>query len=154
MSYKHLFGAAAVLCSAAIFVHSFQSANAFSQGPSVSYAQNPVFSFGGTVSGSTVSVFAAPSDQKMIVTDLFLMMANNACSSTISITASSGNTLGSFKLHSNLHYDNDKAAQSQPSSVQHAFNSGLPIEVNETLDISESGSCGVAYTVSGYYAHP
>ena len=154
MKNNKLLGISAILCSGAVFIHSFQSANAFPQGPSVSYSQNPVFSEGGVISNSTNSLFTAPADQKMIVTDLLLSMAHNSCSATITITTSSGNTLGSFKLHSNLHYDSDKAAQSQPSSIQHAFNSGLPLSAGETLNISESGSCDVAYTFSGYYAQP
>jgi hypothetical protein len=153
MNHQNLFGIAAIIFSGAIFVHSLKSANAFPQGPSVSYGGNPLFSQGGTISNSTSSIFTAPSDQIMVVTDLLLSMNSDDCQSFLDITLS-GTSLGSFKLHSNLHYDGDKAAQSQPSTIQHAFNSGISVPVGETLEITETGSCSVAYTLSGYYAQP
>ena len=153
MDYRNILATGFLLLCGAVFVHSLNSANAFPQGPSVSYGGNPLFSQGGTISNSTSSIFTAPSDQIMVVTDLLLSMNSDDCQSYLDITLS-GTSLGSFKLHSNLHYDGDKAAQSQPSTIQHAFNSGISLPVGETLEITETGSCSVAYTLSGYYAQP
>ena len=95
-----LFGIAAIILSGAVFVHSLKSANAFPQGPSVSYGGNPVLSIGGSLSSTSVTLFTAPSDQKIVVSDLLLTMNQNNCSSTIILDSSSGATLATVDLQS------------------------------------------------------
>ena len=154
MKHNPWIGFSMLLLSASVFVHTLGSAQAIPSMQNIGYGSNPLFTVGGTISNSSSTVMTAPSDQMMVVSDVILTMNPNLCASLIEFTDSSGNALGHFKLHSNLHYDGDKAAQSQPSSVQHAFNSGIALSPNNSLTISETGNCSVAYTLSGYYAQP
>ena len=130
------------------------SAQAISQSPSVSMGSNPLFTVGGTISNGSDVVLNAPNDQMMVVTDVLLTMSTNNCSSNVEFTDSNGTSLSHFKLMSFNHLGTYRAAQSEPSSVQHAFNSGIAIGTNVSLTLTETGSCNVAYTLSGYYAQP
>ena len=102
MDYRNLFGIAAIILSGAVFIHSLKSANAFPQGPNVSIGSNPLFSFGGTVSNGTTTVFAAPSDQMMIVTDLILSTNNESCTSDLTLAISSGTSVAAVDLYSRV----------------------------------------------------
>jgi hypothetical protein len=156
MDFRNLFGIAAIILSATVFVHSLKSANAFPQGPNVSMENNPVISTGGSVSNGTSNLFTAPSDQMIVINDVLLSMAEDSCSSILTITTSSGSILGEVKLHSKKIDISgySRAALTGPTQTQHAFNSGLPLPEGEMLEITESGGCNVSYTISGYYAHP
>jgi len=153
MNTKKLFGIAAIIASTSLLVDSLNNANAYPQGPSVSYVSNPLFTVGGTVSNSTTNLITAPNDQLVVITDVILTMSSTSCASTVELGDGS-TTLGSFQLRAYNHLGTYRAAQSEPSSVQHAFNSGIAIASGSTLSISESGSCNVSYTLSGYYAQP
>ena len=154
---RNLFGISAVFASVALLVSSIGNSFALPQGPRVNIGTNPVFSYGGLVSNNTTSLFTAPSDQTMIVTDIVLTMAEQTCTSTVTLNTSAGN-VSSFKLYSNFYTAGDgygrSATSIEPKSISHSFNSGIPIGVNDEMDIVESGGCNVSYTVSGYYAHP
>ena len=158
MDYRNLLGTAAIILSGAVFVHSLSSANAFPQGPNLSLGSNPVFSFGGTVSNGTSTLFSAPADQIMVVTDLLLSMNSDHCTSDVTLSTSSGSSLAAIDLYSRVinssHSNNHRAAYNPATLISHTFASGLPIPTNESLEIAENGACNVAYTVSGYYAHP
>ena len=114
---------------------------------------NPVFSVGGTSVGT---IMPADSSQMMVVTDVLLTVANasngasNPCRSVVALSTSGGATLGSFRLTS----IDDNGYSYQPTSIQHPFVSGLPIPVNESLELSHSGDCLLNYTISGHYTAP
>ena len=154
---RNLFGISAIIASVALVVSSIGNSFALPQGPSVNTGSNPVFSYGGTISNSTTTLFTAPADQTMIVTDVVLTMAEQSCSSTITFNTSAGN-VSSFKLYSNFYTAGDgygrSATSIEPKSISHSFNSGVPVNLSDGMDIVESGGCNVSYTVSGYYAHP
>ena len=154
---RNLFGISAIIASVALLVSSIGNSFALPQGPSVNVGSNPIFSYGGTISNSTTTLFTAPSDQTMIVTDVVLTMAEQTCTSTITLNTSAGN-VSSFKLYSKFYSAGDgygrSATSIEPKSISHSFNSGVPISLSDSLDIVESGGCNVSYTVSGYYAHP
>ena len=154
MKTTTVYAISSIILSASIFVHALNTAQAIPQSQNISLGSNPLFTLGGTVSNTTTSLFTAPNDQMMVITDIILTMNSNSCVSTIEFTNSNATTLSTFKLHSYNHLGSYRAAQSQVSSIQHAFNSGIAVSPNDSLDISESGSCNVAYTISGYYAHP
>ena len=154
---RNLFGISAIIASVALLVSSIGNSFALPQGPSVNIGSNPVFSYGGTVSNNSTTLFTAPSDQTMVVTDIVLTMAEQTCTSTIMLNTSAGN-VSSFKLYSNFYTAGDgygrSATSIEPKSISHSFNSGVPVSMNDGLNIAESGGCNVSYTVSGYYAHP
>jgi hypothetical protein len=155
MDYRNTLAIGFVLLCGAVFVASLKSADAFPQGPSTSYGNNPVLSVGGSLSNSTTTLFTAPVDQKIVISDLLLTMNHYNCSSTISLITSSGDTLSMTDLHSFYeNYAHYSRTNSQPTSIQHSFNSGLPISAGDSLEITESGGCDISYTISGYYAHP
>lgn len=158
MKSHPLYAISSLLMSGSIFLYTISlilgSAQALPQGPSISTGSNPLFTFGGTISNGSSLVLTAPSDQLMVVTDVILTMNSNSCASNVAFTDSNGTTLSQFKLHSYNHLGSYRAAQSEPSSIQHAFNSGIAIGTGSSLTLAESGSCNVAYTLSGYYAHP
>ena len=158
MKNHPLYALSSLLLSGSVFLYTIGlilgSAQAFPQGPSVSTNSNPLFTFGGTISNGSTLVLTAPSDQLMVVTDVILTMNSNSCASNVAFTDSTGALLSQFKLHSYNHLGSYRAAQSQTSSIQHAFNSGIAIGTGSSLTLTESGSCNVAYTLSGYYAQP
>lgn len=158
MNTKILYGISSILFSAATLMYAtgtlLNSAQATSYSPSVSMGSNPLFTVGGVISNATNTIITAPNDQIMVVTDVLLTMNGNNCASNIELTDSNGTILSYFKLHGYNHLGTYRAAQSQPSSIQHAFNSGIAVGSNLSLSIVESGSCDVAYTLSGYYAQP
>lgn len=161
--HKNLLAIAAILFSVAAVSATLPRADAHPGGTSVSYGANPVISAGGTISSETRTVFTAPADQMVVITDLLLSMNSSSCASLLSIGTSSGTTLAAARLHSysdrideegSYHYVRAAMTNSQPSSIQHAFTSGLPIPAGTSLEIAEAGGCTVAYTLSGYYAQP
>ena len=136
-------------------------------GPSISYGSNPIVSSGGVVyAGESTSVFTAPADQDVVVTDLLLSSnADNEClrAHQSTLTLSSGVVVGKFDTHSSWayrHYDYDS---SPGLSVNHTFGSGIRVPAGQSLSLSteqfwQYGSCygtyGVAYSVSGYQSQP
>ena len=157
MDYRQTLSIGFVIISAAVLVKSLNTATAFS-GPSVSFANNPVLSKGGNISAGTALVMTAPSDQRIVITDLLLSMNSSSCASTVELTNDSGTTLAAVKNYSDRvnvsGSGNARAAYSPASQTQHAFKSGLPIDPDDSIHISEDGNCSIAYTLSGYYAQP
>jgi hypothetical protein len=123
-------------------------------GAAVSLGSNPVISVGGTVSSTSAELFTAPVDQDVVVTDVWLTMAKHSCSSVVDLVTSAGATVSTVKLFAYFFDGYSKAAHSQPGSVRHSFGSGLPLPAGQSLQITESGGCSVAYTVSGHYVQP
>jgi hypothetical protein len=139
-------GLIAVLAVGLGYTLSSTQARGYPAGAAVSVGANPVLAVGGVVSSATLDLFTAPGDQDVVVTDVWLTMANRSCSADVQLTTSGGATLSSLKVL--------EGSTSRPPSIQHSFGSGLPLPAGQTLLITESGGCGVAYTISGYYAQP
>ncbi len=121
---------------------------------SVSMGTNPVLSAGGVISSTTDDLFTAPADQDVVVTDVWLTTNSRSCSADIQLTTTGGATVSTLKVFSYFYEGTYEATNTHPGSIQHSFGSGLPLPAGETLRITESGGCSVAYTVSGYYAQP
>jgi hypothetical protein len=125
-------------------------AESYPAGAAISLGSNPVISAGDIVDAGTNTVFTAPDDHQIVVTDVILSYSNGNCHPQVTLDRTDGTVLAKFRLRQ----DNDGDKTSEPTSVQHAFQSGLPVPAGESLRITEEGSCDVAYTISGYLAHP
>jgi hypothetical protein len=136
------------------FSLSSSEAIGYPAGSVVSSGSNPVIAVGGTVSSSTAELFTAPVDQDVVVTDVWLTMASRSCSSVVEFVTSAGVAVSTVKLFSYFYEGGYEATHSQAGSVQHSFGSGLPLPAGQSLEITETGGCSVAYTVSGHYAQP
>ena len=129
---------------------SSQPAEGYPGGAAVSLGSNPIVAASGIVDAETISILTAPSGHAVIVTDVVLSYRNGNCHSHIELNTSSGVRLGTFRLwqsHNSQH-------SSDATSIQHSFQSGLPLPPGEALSITEDAGCNVAYTVSGYIAQP
>ncbi len=141
------------------FSLSSSDAIGYPAGVAVSLGNNPVISSGGVISSATADAVSAADDHVVVVTDLLLSMNSGSCTSYVTLTTSSGEIMAAAKLHA-LYERVDRGSygqavtQSTPTTFQHSFGSGIPVEAGETLSIAESGGCEVAYTLSGYYAQP
>jgi hypothetical protein len=131
-------------------------ANGYPAGPAVSLGTNPAFSNGGIVSSSADSITTASTGQQMVITDVVLTMATDSCSSQVDLRSSTGAVLGTFKLHSSFTNNNGwgRPHRTSPTQVSHSFGTGLPLSAGDSIEVVETGGCGVAYTLSGYYAQP
>jgi len=128
----------------------------------ISTGSNPVLAHGGRLSysGDEQTVFTAPADQDIVVTDVVLSGANTTYDcrgqSRVTLTTPSGGTLASFAV--------DQRAQvyTQTGIITAHYGSGLPVSAGESLTIhTDSGfaSCPtsyhyVDYSISGYLAQP
>jgi hypothetical protein len=138
------------LGAALSYVFSSATAIGYPASSAVSTGSNPVWSKGGEVDGVTISVMDAPSDQDVVITDVVLSFSNSNCYSRVEIRTDTGDILAFFRLRQTDEY----YRTSEPTSIQHSFNSGLPVPAGQTLVLQEYGGCDVAYTLSGYYAQP
>ena len=123
----------------------------------VSTASNPIFAFGGQTAASSTSTLAtAPADQRMIITDIVITLSgrgnqSDPCSNRVSIQTGVGN-MAEFMLVSDTFYGDYYL---RPTQVSHSYNSGIPIEPNDSFGITNHGSyCAISYSLSGYYAKP
>ena len=157
MDHRQTLSIGFVILSLAVLVKSLSTATAFS-GPSVSFAGNPIISKGGIISSGTELVMTAPSDQSIVITDLLLSMNSSNCSSNIELANDSGTVLAAVKSYSSVinvsGSGNARAAFSPAAQTQHAFKSGLPLDPGDSIHITESGNCSIAYTLSGHHAQP
>lgn len=131
-------------------------------GSAVSAGSNPVVAQGGRVgySGSSETVFTAPADQNIVVTDVVLTGASTSgdCYGQVGVILStpSASNLAHFSV------DDRTYAQSTSTVVTAHYQSGLPVLAGESLTIRSSGNfrtCGpdfyaVDYSISGYLAQP
>ena len=131
MDHRTLFGISAIILSSAVFVHSFNSANAFPQGPNVSMGSNPIASFYVACGQSSPTVLSTTSDL-FIITDILVDDGYSTGGIDLQLNGSNWYAVG--------------------ENVQIAMNSGLPVPLNSTL------SCysyyGRSMILSGYYAQP
>ena len=132
------------------FSLSSSEAIGYPAGAAVSMGANPLWAKGGEVDASTDSVISAPADRDVVVTDLLLTYRNPNCHPVVYVRTGAGELLAKFLLYQ----DQDSDKTMQPTTIMHSFNSGLPIPAGGSLELQETGSCNVAYTLSGYYAQP
>ncbi len=133
------------------------TADGYPSGAAVGYGQNPLVAQGGSLSGDSVEVFTAPSDQVIVVTDLLISTSGSdgyaACTPVVELNTSGGQLLGRYRIASYTSYVS--AVNFTPANVSHSFVSGLPVPPGETLTISGATStCTVDFSVSGYFAQP
>jgi hypothetical protein len=129
----------------------------------VSLGTNPVIAKAGSVNEAAVEVLEVPTESLLVVTDLLLTMKQKSCGSRVSLVTGGGEIIAKVDLHSHseridvagsTYTVRAALSNSQPTTLQHAFSSGLPVNGGDTLTIIETGGCDVAYTLSGYYAQP
>ena len=126
-------------------------------GAAVSMGSNPVWSVGGTLTGTSPETVLTPIDSIGLVTDVVVTVAGTCGDGTwFQLTNSSGDVLGSFVLASDNYVGSAAGSVWTPTVVSHAFESGLPIAAGDTLNVARGGSssCSLRYTLSGYYAQP
>ncbi len=140
---------------------------AYPGGAAVSYGQNPLWSAGGSVTGTdTIAIRTAPAGQTLVVTDVHLSLADDEsdwnCMTrwTIDLQAGTETTLGSFTLVQYRHYSDGDSWTHGESVARATFSSGLPVPAGEVLNLVTdlrgtydcSSSPRVHYTLSGYIA--
>ena len=152
MDHRQTLSIGFVILSLAVLVKSLSTATAFS-GPSVSFAGNPVISTGGTTTNGTTLILTAPSNQRIVITDLLLSMNAVSCSTEIELTNNSGSILAAVKILAAKMESTYRGAY-RYNQTQHAFKSGIPIDPGDSIYITDSSGCSVAYTLSGYHAQP
>ena len=159
-------GMALCLGASLMYIYTNQEADAGLPTAVVGYGQNPLVSIGGTAyHNETKTLFTAPADQDIVVTDLVLTSyshMNCKRNHKSELILGSGAVLGQFETHSAI--SRGSYSSSVGLSVQHAFSSGVRIPAGDTLTfvVTETGtdgsSCGsstsygVRYMFSGYYA--
>ena len=114
--------------------------------PATSVGSNPVDAWAGTVNSSGTTAFTAPSAHDIVITDVHFS-CNFTCETRVQLIRSDGTTIGSFWVAGGYGSSYDAL------SVQQQFGSGLPVPAGQSLTIQTTGST-VAYTLSGYLAHP
>ena len=124
----------------------------------VSLGSNPIVAYGGSVSPSSTSTVAtAPSDQRIIITDVILTVvgshSTSGCTPRISIDTDAG-TMAEFRILSDqsTSYDGEYI---RPTKISHRYESGIPVEPGSSLGVTQHGNhCEISYSLSGYIAQP
>jgi len=126
-----LFAIAAIIFSTGYFLRSFQPAQAYPQGPNVSFGSNPIVAFSSTCTSSNTTI-TTTGNEILIITDIIVGDGSYSEGATLRLN---GNDWMSF-----------------PKLTTQSFNSGFPVPTNSTL------SCyayyGKSIVISGYYTHP
>ena len=118
----------------------------------VSSGSNPVWSVGGVLdASSSVAVLSVDGPHMAIVSDAVFTNSGNCHGLKFHLNTSTDGVIGAFRVSS----DNYGEIH-QPTTLNHAFRSGLPIQSGDTLTLTPdwSSACTVSYTLSGYYAQP
>ena len=165
-----LLGFAAIIVACAFLIRSVDDAFALN-GPNLGYGANPAVSIGGTAyDGETKTLYTAPSDQDILITDLILTSTSNASCFRVHKTdlmLSSGAVLGQFETASPTFQSSYNSGVSG-LSIQHAFTGGLRVPAGDSLLLvvvqstaqgysnfcSTSSSYGVRYMVAGQFVEP
>ncbi len=136
-------------------------ASAYPGGTAVSLGSNPLFSHGGNMGPTDSStVFSAPSDQIMVITDVTLGLTQAArnCEMSLSVTlkTSTEDVLAEFAIGM-------PDLNNHPGTAQgYHFVSGIPILPGQSLVIETTekyAECSssiyrLRYTLAGYSAQP
>ncbi len=165
-----LFAVAAVIASCSLLLHSINESFA-KNGPITGYGSNPAVSIGGTAyDGETKTLYTAPSDHDILITDIILTSTSNAScfrAHKTDLMLASGAVLGQFETASPTFQSSYNSGLSG-LSVQHSFSGGLRVPAGDSLLIvivqstahgysnfcSSSSSYGVRYMVAGQYVEP
>jgi hypothetical protein len=154
-----LIGGAALTASIGFLIQSISPAEA-RLGPTVSYQQNPIWSYGGTLGGA---VLTAPIDQDVIVTDVHLSLYSSDLgdcwfTKNVQFSSTSLGVVAEYNLH---WWHNYGGGEDRLERVDSNLQSGIRVPAGETLTAAVStlneDSCnthGVRYTLSGYHAAP
>ena len=122
---------AAIIFSSGYFLRSFQPAQAYPQGPNVSFGSNPIVAFSSNCNNSSATI-TTTGNEVLIITDIIVGNGSYDEGATLRLN---GNDWMSF-----------------PEVTTQSFNSGFPVPPNSTL------SCyayyGKSIVISGYYTHP
>ena len=158
MDYRHMFAFASIVFSAGYFIRSFQHANAYPQGPNISFGNNPLFSdVGKSFSSSSVNtsnpllstgnLMTATSDSNIVITGIaYNISTSGSCHSSTSCLK--------FLEINGQRFGNVFEANWEAKIV---------LKDGDTLDIgynvrssSNYYSCDLTcdYYVQGYYVHP
>ena len=153
-----------VLLLGGLTAWTFSPGNAvgYPAGSAISTGSNPVTANGGRLpySGGSETVFTAPADQNIVVTDVVLtgVITSYDCraQSSVILSTPSGPHLARFSV------DMRTYSQSSTGVVTAHYQSGLPVAAGESLTIETSSnftSCSssdlaVDYSISGYLAQP
>ncbi len=133
----------------------------YPSGPAVSLGSNPVFAHGGNVGlDSNVTIFTAPSDQIMVITDVSLGITQTArsCEASLMVRLKTDTELVLAEFGVGM-----PDLYNHPGNTQgYSFQSGLPVQPGQALIIQtetayrecSSAYYQVRYTVSGYRAQP
>jgi len=142
------------------------SARGYPAGPTVSYGNNPVVASGGTLGvGGSETLFSAPADQDLIITDVVLTpdTTDYLCVAGLqfNLELGSGASVGSYSMVTKT--DIDRGYTSFSQNVISSYASGIRVPAGDSL-LARSverhsyncsgGSLGVSYAVSGHYVHP
>ena len=150
MMHRNILSGSVFVLALAFLVHGYPKASA---GPSVNLGANPLISAAG---GSSATLFSAPSDQLITITDIILTASGSngyhSCTSSVDISSSSGATLAAFQITADT-VSNEGSSHSG-GTISHSFAGGIPLPAGEQASISISGSCTVKYVVSGRYTNP
>lgn len=138
MNWKQGASVASIIFSIGFLIRSFAPAHALNT-PSISQANNPVFSTGTYVSGNTPVTISGQSGYELMVSDVFLH-ADSGYFLTLTLETSGGTTIGKYR------------AYSVNTTLDSHLNSPLRVPQGEDLIINVSGRG--TYTLSGYKAHP
>ena len=132
-------------------------------GSAVSYGANPVVSTGGSITpGGTATLFEAPADHDIVVTDMAfdVEFTDQTCISMtrLSFTLAGSSTVLARRSVVTAFWGSDHW---QTYNVNTAMDSGVRVPAGETLQVAaesryvdgcSDSSRGLAYTVSGYLA--
>ena len=138
MNWKQGLSIASIIFSIGFLVRSFSPAHALNT-PSVSQANNPVFSTGTYTTVSTPVTISGQSGYELMVSDIFLH-ADSGYFLTLTLETSGGAVIGKYRTYS------------LNTTVDSHLYSPLRVPQGEDLIISASGRG--TYTISGYKAHP
>lgn len=167
-------GLIATLAIALGFTLASSEAVGYPAGSAVSFHENPVVAIGGTAYSSEAAktLFLAPADQDLIITDVVLTSTSNlVCQRThkTEFSTSSGDVLGQFETSSGYTktYGSAWGASSDGRAIAQTYSAGLRVAAGDTLLVGvvqtssytidgcdPTGSHGVRYSVSGYHAQP
>ena len=132
---------------AAGFGHTISSSDAvgYPAGAAVSMGTNPLWTYGGQAS-SPSTIFTAPGDKDMVLTDLSLSTDTDHETSP-ALKLGDGTELGYWVINGSRY------SSHSGTSVNMSMTSGIRIPQGQRLDLYPNGTT-VRYSFSGYYAQP
>ena len=114
-------------------------------GAAVSFGANPLWAYGGSDNATSKTVFTAPSDTDMVLTDLSLS-TDRVYSSRAGLKVGS-TVVGEWVI------SGKSSTQYSGTTVNLTMTSGIRIPAGQTLKLTTDGSY-ISYAMSGYHAHP